>query len=109
MYAAQTSFNFAPTSNVYYIIYYLHTLGDEGVFLVSFCMPEVFRFLLCSRREYFSSLENWKKTLRINNISSSFSFHRKEHISGLGIKQNTLWAMGKIFPPLKWGFPCSET
>jgi hypothetical protein len=53
--------------------------------------------------------EKLEKTLRINNFSGKFSFHRREHNSGPGIIQNTLWAMGKIFPPWKWGFPCSET
>jgi hypothetical protein len=50
-----------------------------------------------------------EKTLRINNISGSFSFHRGEHNFGPGIIQNTLRAMGKVFPPWKWGFLCSES
>jgi hypothetical protein len=50
-----------------------------------------------------------EQALWINSISGRFSLHKREHISGLGINQNTLWSLGKIFLCWKWGFPCSET
>jgi hypothetical protein len=71
-------------------------------------MPEVFLVLLCDRRAYFSSLENWKKTLWINSISGSFSLHRREHISCLGINKIHCGGWEKYFCHENGVFPAQK-
>jgi hypothetical protein len=84
-------------------------VAGEGVLLVSYPHAGSFPRFPAPQEGIFFHPGKLEKTLRINNISGSFSFYRGEHNFGPGIIQNALWAMGKIFPPWKWGFPCSET